>query len=83
MTRALLDSATYLSNRYPYMAAMTETFASNSPEYSLFEGSLDYYDRNKPIPWDMVTLWVSSAFSLIFLTITLFQYYPPRRPGKN
>ena len=79
MTEALFKSRGYLINKYPYLASMTESFSSGYPEYPLYDGSIDYYSRNKPIAWDLVTLWVSSMFSLIFLVITIISFLHGKR----
>jgi TRAP-type uncharacterized transport system substrate-binding protein len=79
MTKALFDSRSYLVNKHPYLQEMSESFSSAEPEYPLFEGSADYYSRNRPIVWDMVTLYVSSVFSLIFLILTVASYVTTRK----
>lgn len=79
MTKALFDSRSYLVNSHSYLRTMSERFSSAEPEYPLFEGSSDYYNRNRPIVWDMVTLYVSSVFSLIFLLLTVTSFVGRRR----
>lgn len=79
MTKALFDSRSYLVNQYPYLNKMSDKFSSEETEHPLFNGSAGYYARNRPIVWDLVTLWVSSIFSLLFLFITLISYASARR----
>ncbi len=78
MTKALFDSRSYLVNRYPYINNMSDKFSSKQTEHPLFNGPAGYYARNRPIVWDLVTLWVSSIFSLIFLFITLISHASAR-----
>lgn len=74
MTKALFDARSYLVNRHPYLQKMSESFSAEEPEYPLFEGSKNYYGRNRPIVWDKVALFVSSLFSLIFLIVTIMTF---------
>jgi TRAP transporter TAXI family solute receptor len=79
MTKALFDSRSYLINQFPYLSKMSERFSSEKPEHPLFDGSADYYNRNQPIVWDAITLYISTSFSLIFLVLTLSTFIAGRR----
>jgi hypothetical protein len=82
-TKALFDSRSYLITEHPYLQHMSERFSKEEPEYPLFDGATDFYNRYRPIAWDMVTLYVSTVFSLLFLSLTVISFVAGKRRGRS